>query len=531
MCGVFPTDSAGYAQKERLVTLTENSKSMLNQSLFIWGLFLILGFPILTIALGEGIEKLKRQRNPFAKVLRNIRRWLFPPLADQLVMRQNLGIADTAKSWQIVATLFLIALIYTLTLLANTIFTSGKPYKTSWQIPIPNLLFQVIRAALILGITAYILGAIWKIDLSKIASAAGIGSLVMALALQDTLSNLVSGFLLILEAPFKVGDWIRVGEIEGEVIEINWRAVRLKTRDRDVVIIPNGSLGKDTIQNYTLIDPLHLIRMTLRFSYFDPPNRVIEMLKQTALATKGIVCDPPPSIDTQDYTNTSIEYEVQVCIKDFIALEDIEAEFMTRVYYAAKRYKFTLPYGDRVEYKLNSFPTEQGITTEEIATSLKTLSYFTFLATNTVEYLAQSATVEYFGIGERIVQAGELDRKIYIILEGSVLISIKDLHNREQEVVFLSNGDLFGETALLQGEVSQVSVTVIDDLKAIALEPDTVLDIVEQYPKFAVEINSFIQTRNQAIRNSKGVEQSALDNPHDSANAQVVGFLVQSTRR
>ena len=480
---------------------------MLNQSLFIWGLFLILGFPILTIALGEGIEKLNRQRKPFAKVLRNIRRWLFPPLAVLLVMRQILGIADTAKSLQIVETLFLIALIYTFTLLVNTIFTNGNPQKISWQIHVPNLLFQVICGALILGISAYILGAIWKIDLSKIASAAGIGSLVMALALQDTLSNLASGFLLILEAPFKIADWIRVGEIEGEVIEINWRAVRLKTRNRDVVIIPNGSLGKDTIENYTLIDPLHLMRMTLRFSYFDPPNRVIQMLKQTALATKGIVSEPPPSIDTQGFTNTAIEYEVQVCIKDFIALEDIEAEFMTRVYYAAKRYKFTLPYGDKVEYKLNSFPTEKGITTEEIAVSLKNLPYFTFLDPNTLNHLAQSATVEYFGIGERIVQAGELERKIYIILEGSVLISVKDLKNREQEVVFLSNDDLFGETALLQGEISQVSITVIDDLKAIAIDPDNMLYIVERYPKFAMEINSFIQNRKQAISNAKGVEQ------------------------
>ena len=66
---------------------------------------------------------------------------------------------------------------------------------------------------------------------------------------------------------------------------------------------------------------------------------------------------------------------------------------------------------------------------------------------------------------------------------------------------------IFGETALLQGEISQVSVTVIDDLKAIALDPDNMLYIVERYPKFAMEINSFIQNRKQAISNAKGVEQ------------------------
>lgn len=234
------------------------------------------------------------------------------------------------------------------------------------------------------------------------------------------------------------------------------------------------------------------------------------MLKQTALATKGIASEPPPSVDTQNYTNTSIEYEIKVCIKDFIALEDIQSEFMTRVYYAAKRYKFTLPYGDKVEYKLGDFSRERGISYEEITASLKSLPYFTFLNTNTLKSLATYSTVEHFGIGERIIQVGEPDEKIYIILEGSVLLSVKDINNREQEVLFLSNGDLFGETALLQGETSHVSVTVIDDLKAIAIEPDSIINILDEYPKFAMEINSFIKIRKQAVKNARKVEKAAI---------------------
>ncbi len=254
------------------------------------------------------------------------------------------------------------------------------------------------------------------------------------------------------------------------------------------------------------------MRLRLQFSYFDPPNRVIEMLRQTALNTEGVVSEPSPIIDTQQYTNTTIEYEVKLYIKDFAALEGIQGDFLTLVYYAAKRYRLTLPYANKVEYKLNSLPTETGITTAEIATSLKTLPYFAFLDSNTLENLACYATVEHFGSRERIVKPGEQDLKIYIILEGNVKISATDINNREQEVVLLSNGDLFGETALLQPEVSQVSVTVIDYLKAIAIEPAMVINIVQEYPKFAAEINSFIQNRKQAIDNAKGIEKSLVEN-------------------
>lgn len=61
--------------------------------------------------------------------------------------------------------------------------------------------------------------------------------------------------------------------------------------------------------------------------------------------------------------------------------------------------------------------------------------------------------------------------------------------------------------AFLQGEPSRVSVTVIDHLKAIVIEPDMIISLVHRYPKFALEINSFIQARKKAVRNARGAEQ------------------------
>ena len=119
-----------------------------------------------------------------------------------------------------------------------------------WQIAVPNLLYQVIRAAMVLGTIAYVLSTVWNVDLTQAAQALGVGSLVIALALQDTLSNLVSGFLLLTDSPFKKGDWIQVGNLKGQVVDINWRAVRLLTFDDDLLIVPNGSLGKQNILNY-----------------------------------------------------------------------------------------------------------------------------------------------------------------------------------------------------------------------------------------------------------------------------------------
>ena len=109
------------------------------------------------------------------------------------------------------------------------------------------------------------------------------GSLVIGLALQDTLKNLFSGILLLFERPFALGDWLQVGETIGKVIKVNWRSVYLQTRDQDSVVIPNSILAQGNFTNYNRPTPLHVERFLFGFSYDDPPNKVIRVLKETAL--------------------------------------------------------------------------------------------------------------------------------------------------------------------------------------------------------------------------------------------------------
>ena len=162
--------------------------------------------------------------------------------------------------------------------IAETVFWLAVIYvivlrKFVLRVHVPTLLFQVTRILAFLVIGGYVFIKIWGVDLLELAAFLGIASIVTALALQNTISSLVSGFLLILERPLRKGDWIRVGDIEGEIIEINWRAVRLRSGG-SVVVVPNVGLFEDTIHNYTLSRQLYVDSLSVCFSYEDPPNRV-----------------------------------------------------------------------------------------------------------------------------------------------------------------------------------------------------------------------------------------------------------------
>ena len=181
-------------------------------------------------------------------------------------------------------------------------------------------------------------------------TALGLSSIVIALALQDTLGSVMSGIALLFERPFSVGDWLQVGDIVGQVIDINWRSVRLQTLDREMVIIPHKSIGGEIIHNYNRPSRVHAQRIALTFSYNDPPNVAKQVLEATALETKGILNEPPPRVFTLSSGDFAITYEVKFFIEDHAEVEEIRDRFVTRVWYAAQRNNLTIPFPIRTLY-------------------------------------------------------------------------------------------------------------------------------------------------------------------------------------
>jgi small-conductance mechanosensitive channel len=107
-----------------------------------------------------------------------------------------------------------------------------------------------------LGIDAVLVSEALGISLAPALTALGVGSLAVALALQDTLSNFFSGLYIVVDKPVRPGDFIRVDPTyEGYVESIGWRSTHLRTLANNLVIIPNASLSKAIITNYTLPTP------------------------------------------------------------------------------------------------------------------------------------------------------------------------------------------------------------------------------------------------------------------------------------
>ncbi len=194
-------------------------------------------------------------------------------------------------------------IIFSITLtLAN--ITSGliKYYGTKLGVTLQVTgLGQFLAKAAIISIGIVILLAELGIEITPLIASLGIGALAVALALQDTLSNIFAGFYILADRPIRIGDYIMVeGAGEGYVIDVGWRSTKIRTLQNNVVIIPNKKLAESVITNYYLPDKPVSVLINIGVSYKEDPERVEKILLEEALkASKeipGMLEDPAPFV-------------------------------------------------------------------------------------------------------------------------------------------------------------------------------------------------------------------------------------------
>jgi CRP-like cAMP-binding protein len=143
--------------------------------------------------------------------------------------------------------------------------------------------------------------------------------------------------------------------------------------------------------------------------------------------------------------------------------------------------------------------------------------------------LADDAVVSSYGRGERIVHQGDPGDALYVIREGSAIVTIADGQGGEREVARLGRGEFFGEMALLTGEPRTAHVTALDDLEAIVIHKEALQGILARRPGLAHEMAEIVEARRQGLRAI--AEIKALPPEKREAVRAASGELVARIRR
>ncbi len=452
---------------------------------------------------------------------------MVPTLALLIVLRQILGLSGLTTWSRMMETLFWLTVVYAGLALVKNMGHLSERSSAAWARNVPILFFVLARAVMLFLVATHVLSGIWGFEVGKVTTAVGIGTMGIALALQDTLSNLVSGFLLLADRPFRIGDWCLINGSWLKVREIGWRTTRFDNMERGIVTIPNGTLGKSEITNYGQEGSLFEWRLEVGFSYEDPPNLVRRVIQDVLDGLDGL---EPGSIGihTVRYDGSQIIYLVVFAI-DFNHQLTARTEFLSQLYYAAKRHGLTIPHPTRTVYHRDMATAQASATspTHHHLATLQGISLFQTLTSETLSELAAEAGIRRYGVGERIVRQGEPDEGIYIIQDGRVTLSAHNRDGEEHPIFHLVPGDVFGEErSQQQGEPSPVTATVTTDAQILFLGSDAVEKLLGEQHQFAMAMNVFVEERQRAIWALLGQEDVELQ---QSARHELLNLLVSDT--
>ncbi len=468
---------------------------LMAQTWFAWTLGLIIGFPSLVIILGELANTLKRRKNALSEPISSLRNAVLPTLALQVFLFNIVGLDYASITGRIFVTVFWIVIIYVaLSFLSVLLFEQAA--QESWRANVPTLFRDLSRFILVLIGFAIIFSTVWNQDLSSLITALGVGSLVIGLALQDTLSNLFSGIAILFEKPYAEGDWIEIDGTVGKVSAINWRATRIQTRDGDMVVIPNSVVASSKVLNESRPAGAGYESYLIGFSYDDPPNKVKRVMLETIQTTRGVVADPVAMVRTISYDDSSITYQVRFAIEDFSALPTIKDEFATRVWYAAKRNGLSIPFPIRTLFHYDGSTVDKNADEKALSSSLSHLAQLSNIEQN--DDFFDEVSLKHFAANEVILTEGEKSKVMFTILSGEVRLCLQSPRG-EQHLLALTKGDVFGVSSLLRSDPSHTTVIATTDVDLVALSQDAVMQMVRRKPSFARELEEIIESRESLV--------------------------------
>jgi len=466
---------------------------------FVWGIGLILGFQVLVVIIGEAIYRADRKGRPLANIYRALRNGVLPLLVFYIFLSKILELEPDSPTMRAVATLLWISVIYTVLLFVNVLLFAQAAAGT-WRARAPKLFQDLLRVLLVVIGAAIVLSVVWRQDLGGLVAALGVSSIILGLALQETLGNLMSGIAMLFERSFSAGDWIKVGNNAGEVIQVNWRSVQIRTVDRNLLVIPNSALGRDTFTNYSAPTRTQTVRLKFAFPLDVPPNRVKEMLIETAHKTPYVADDPEPKAHAVEFAEDRIRYQAVLSLDNPRMYRKLVDAYTTGVWYAAQRAGLQLPLPREVlEHEIaGEADTEAQIDT--LVDRLGQVAVLKGLDPQQLQRLAGQVERQWFGASETVLKEGQMSEAVYIIESGRARALHQGDAAEATEVLELNHGEVFGENALTRGHPNPESVVAETDLEVLKLPLADLESLLGASPQTAHQFANLIDMRADARR-------------------------------
>lgn len=369
---------------------------------------------------------------------------------------------------------------------------------------VPRIMRDLVQGLLYFGVGLLTLRAA-GVHPSSILTTSALLTAVVGLSLQDTLGNLFAGLAIQAQRPFRVGDWIQFDDDDahvGRVVELNWRTVKVETLDKIEITVPNSTLARSALRNYSR--PTRVARRIARVDvpYDRSPEHVMPALLRALGEVRGILSSPPPSVIIRDFSERGVRYEVRYFIEDFEAREIIAGAVRERLWYALQRLGIEIPVPQRLVrlYDLSEERLEHEQEARVMARddALRGVDFLRALPEQARHHLAEAASAALYAPGELIIRQGDTGSELFIVKRGEVAVELgRGRHRRV--VATLGPGQFFGEMSLVTGEKRAASVRATRESELLVIDKEALQRVLDEAPQLAETISRVLAERAQLL--------------------------------
>ena len=382
--------------------------------------------------------------------------------------------------------------------------------------PVPRLPKDV-TALVIFGISLIgVLATVFDQSVTGIWATSGVLSIVIGVALRNVILDVFIGLSMHIEQPFRIGDWVMVHQnrrethIVGQVIEINWRTTRLKTTQKNMVVVPNSKMGEAILTNYMQPKPHFRIDLSFMLDYSVSPDRAIRVLTSGVKALADnyrILSNPSPEVRFEEACASGQKYEVRFFILP-VNISPKESKHIVNKSIIEHLSKAGLtPSMDKEMVFMehgHKFPHMVSAKDENFDQVICGSELFGILEEADQRELVSSLRRKDLKGGEVLYRQGNLGDSIYFLAEGLLCSSIDnpDSDNMEKVERFTS-GVHFGCEAILKKSNRMSTVVALTDSVVFSLDPQTVSQVASRNGEFLALLNEKMFLGQQRIINTK----------------------------
>jgi small-conductance mechanosensitive channel len=353
-------------------------------------------------------------------------------------------------------------------------------------------LFSDLLAGVIYLIVALtIVKTVFNFPIGGLVATSGIIAIVLGLALQNTLADVFAGIAVGIERPYQIGDlvWFE-GPIEGEIVQISWRSVQVKTTGNDIATIPNSVVAKSRLINRSVPSMRRSDSVQVPCLHSHPPEHVIELIQQAVLLCPNVLEKPPAAVALVRVGRRLNHYEVSFSVANSSLLWQTKSMLLQEV---------LRQFGsDRDVFHLREGRSEMR---EPPAPHVLDIALFEPLSEEKRSALESRLICRLLNASDLLFKEGDTEASLFVIKSGVLEVSRSEKQNK---IVIgrIGPGDYIGEIGMLTGAPHPATVKALTNSIVHELRKEHVAPLIKEDPSLLHAFEASVRRSQARIERS-----------------------------